>query len=108
MNTVGMRKCMFFVVLNMLLLLSLNPLQTGVRSGIRMAQMPLPEITKEDFLCAWTQLELVASAKEWNEGKRATVLPTLLRRKLVDIYIKLSGETRANLAKVKKALVRRD
>ena len=41
-----------FVVLNTLLYFSLNPLKIGVRSGIRMAQMdlPLPEITKEDFL----------------------------------------------------------
>ena len=72
-----------------------------------MAQMdlPLPEITKEDFLRAWTRFELVAAGKEWNEGKRATVLPTLLRRKLLDIYIELSEGTRANLVEVKKALM---
>ena len=59
-----------------------------------MAQMDLllPEITKEDFLRAWTRFELVATAKEWNAGKRATVLPTLLHGKLVDIYIELSKE----------------
>ena len=50
-------------------------------------------------------MNLVAAAKKWNEGKRATVLPTLLRGKLVDIYIELSEETRANLAEVKKALM---
>jgi len=45
-----------------------------------MAEMdlPLPEITKEDFLHVWTRFELVATAKEWNTAKRATVLPTLL------------------------------
>ena len=68
--------------------------------------LPLPEITKEDFLRAWTRFKLVAAAKEWNEGKRATVLPTLLRGKLVDIYIELSEGTRANLVEVKKALMR--
>ena len=85
----------------------MNPLQIGVRSGIRMAQMdlPLPEITKEDFLRAWTRFELVAAAKDWNAAKRATVLPTLLRGKLVDIYIELSEETRGDLAEVKKALM---
>ena len=72
-----------------------------------MAQMdlPLPEITKEDFLRAWTRFELVAAAKDWNAAKRATVLPTLLRGKLVDIYIELSEETRGDLAEVKKALM---
>ena len=36
-----------------------------------MAQMdlPLPEITMENFLHAWTRFELVAIAKEWNAGK---------------------------------------
>ena len=67
--------------------------------------LPLPEITKEDFLHAWTRFELVTTAKEWNAAKRATVLPTLLCGKLVDIYIKLSEEVRADLAEVKKALM---
>lgn len=72
-----------------------------------MAQMdlPLPEITKDDFLRAWTRFELVAAAKEWNVRKKATVLPTLLRGKLVDFYIELSEETRADLAELKKALM---
>ena len=72
-----------------------------------MAQMdlPLPEITMENFLRAWTRFELVAAAKEWNTGKRAIVLPTLLRGKLLDIYIELGEDTRANLAEVKKTLM---
>jgi len=48
---------------------------------------------------------LVTTAKEWNAAKRATVLPMLLCSKLVDIYIELSEEGRANLAEVKKALM---
>ena len=75
--------------------------------GLRMAQMdlPLPEITKEDFLRAWTRFELVAAAKEWNAAKQATVLPTLLRGKLVDIFIELDDDTRADLTALKKALM---
>ena len=72
-----------------------------------MAQMdlPLPEITKEDFLRVWTRFELVAAAKEWNAAKQATVLPTLLRGKLVDIFIELDDDTRADLTALKKALM---
>ena len=91
-----------FAILSTLCDSSLSPLQISVRSGIRMAQMdlPLPEIAKDDFLRAWTQFELVAAAKDWNMAKRATVLPTLLRGKFVDIYIELSKETRGNLVEV--------
>ena len=67
--------------------------------------LPLPEITKEDFLQAWTRFELVAAAKEWNTTKQATVLPTLLYGMLVDIYIELSDTIRADLAEVKKVLM---
>ena len=90
-----------------LIVLTRNLLQIGVRSGIGMAQMdlPLPEITKEDFLRAWTHFELVAAAKEWNAAKRATVLPTLLCGILVDIFIELSEETRADLQELKKTLM---
>ena len=44
-------------------------------------------------------------SKEWNAGKRAIVLPTLLRGKLLDIYIELGEDTRADLAEVKKILM---
>jgi len=66
--------------------------------------LPLLEIAKEDFLCVWTRFELVAAAKEWNAVKKVTVLLTLLHGKLVDIYIELSDETRADLGEVKKSL----
>ena len=63
--------------------------------------LPLPEITKEDFLRVWTQFELVTTAKDWNAAKRAMVLPTFLRGKLVNISIELSEETRDDLVEVK-------
>ena len=37
-----------------------------------------------------TQFELVAAVKDWNAAKRVTVLPTLFRGKLFNIYIELS------------------
>ena len=70
-------------------------------------ELPLPEVTVEDFLWAWKRFELVATAKEWNPEKRAKVLPTLLRGKLVDIYIDLDDGTKADLAEVKKALMKK-
>ena len=48
--------------------------------------IPLPELTVESFQRAWTRFELVAKAKEWDSAKQLTVLPTLLRGKLVDRY----------------------
>ena len=41
----------------------------------------------EDFLQVWKRFELVFTAKEWSPEKRAKVLPTLMRGKLVNIYI---------------------
>ena len=49
--------------------------------------LPLPEISTEEFHQAWTRFELVANAKEWNADKRKVVLPTLLRGKLVEYYM---------------------
>ena len=40
-------------------------------------EIPLPEITKKDFKHVWTRFELVARAKEWDEGKQLTVIQTL-------------------------------
>ena len=66
----------------------------------------LPEITVKDFKRAWTRFELIADAKDWNENKRKVILPTLLRGKLVDIYLTIDEETRGNLQHLKKALMR--
>ena len=60
-------------------------------------ELLLPEVTVEDFLRTWKRFELVATK----------VLPTLLRGKLVDIYINLDDGTKADLAEVKKALMKK-
>ena len=46
--------------------------------------------------CAW-----------WSPEKRAKVLLTLLQGKLVNIYIDLNNETKADLAEVNKALMKK-
>ena len=68
--------------------------------------LPLPEITMEDFHRAWTRFELVSTAKAWNAGKQKVILPTLLRGKLVDYYGECSEETRHyNLERLKSTLM---
>ena len=62
----------------------------------------LPEITVEDFQRSWIPFELVSQAKEWDEGKQKLILPSLLRGKLVDIYVSLDETTRGNLEQMKK------
>ena len=66
--------------------------------------LQLPELTTDDFHRAWTRFELVAAAKEWNEAKRLTIVPTLLRGKLIDYYTEFDDATKTNLAALKKAL----
>ena len=62
----------------------------------RELDLPLPELTssgrREDFERAWTRFELVAAAKEWDEEKQVTIIPTLLRGNLVDAYVELEDE----------------
>ena len=74
-----------------------------------MAQMklPLPELVVEDFTRGWTCFEFVATAKEWNEAKQFTVIPTLLRGKLIDYYVELDDTTKADLKLLKAALQER-
>ena len=67
--------------------------------------LPLLEITVDNFQCAWTHFELVATAKEWNDDKKKVILPTLLRGKLVDVYMTLNEETRGALPELKKTLM---
>ena len=66
--------------------------------------LQLPELTIDDFHRAWTRFELVAAAKEWSETKRLTIVPTLLRGKLIDYYTEFDDATKTNLATLKKAL----
>ena len=66
--------------------------------------IPLPEITVEEFQRSWTRIELVASAMGWDAAKQKLILPTLLRGKLVDIYMGLGDDTRGDLKLLKKPL----
>jgi len=68
--------------------------------------LPLPEITVEDFQRSWIRFELVAGTKEWDEAKRKLILPSLLQGKLVDIYVSLDESTRGNLEQLKTALMK--
>ena len=74
-----------------------------------MAQMelPLPELVIEDFTRSWIRFEFVATAKEWTEAKQLTVIPTLLRGKLIDYYVELDDATTADLKLLKAALQER-
>ena len=67
--------------------------------------LPLPEITGEEFHQAWTRFELVATAKEWNDDRKKLVLPALLRGKLVEYYVEADEDTRGNLANLKSFLM---
>ena len=49
--------------------------------------LPLPELMAEDFQRSWTRFEFVAASKEWTTNKQLTVIPTLLRGKLIDYYM---------------------
>ena len=71
-----------------------------------MAQLdlPLPEMTVEDFCHTWTRFEFVATAKEWNSNTQLAVIPTLLRGKLIDYYVKLDNDIKGDLALLKDAL----
>ena len=73
-------------------------------------ELPLPELTdttEEGFLHAWTRFELIAAAKEWDEEKQLKVLPTMLRGKLLETYMDLAGEEKADLVKLKDALLKK-
>lgn len=69
--------------------------------------IPLPEIGTEDFDRSWARFELVAKAKEWNDAKQLTIIPTLLRGRLLDYYLDLSEEEKSSMEALKKALVGR-
>ena len=67
--------------------------------------LPLPEITPEEFTRAWTRFELVAAAKQWSTERQAAILSILLRGKLVDHYVELDMTTRTDLKQLKTALM---
>ena len=72
-----------------------------------MAQLdlPLPEITVEDFARGWTRFELVSTAKEWEPEKQAKIVPTLLRGKLVEYYTELDSDTKKDLKLLKEGSI---
>ena len=67
-------------------------------------EIPLPEISAEDFSRAWTRFELVAAAKEWDTARKLVVLPTLLRGKLLDYYLDLGDDDKVDLKTLKTVL----
>ena len=50
-------------------------------------ELPLPEITTEDFERSWIRFNLVAAAKKWGEAKHLSIVPALLHGKLVEIFV---------------------
>ena len=67
--------------------------------------LPLPEISVENFSRAWTQFELVAAAKQWEDAKQVTILPTLLRGKLIDYYVELDTGQKGSVKSLRMALM---
>ncbi len=68
--------------------------------------IPLPELVAEDFSRGWMRFELVAKTKGWDEAKQLTILPTLLRGKLLDYYFDVDEETKGGLKQLKTALMK--
>lgn len=66
--------------------------------------LPLPELNGENFKRALIRFELVAKAKNWTTEKQLTILPMLLRGKLVDHFTEFDETTRGDLDKLKSAL----
>ena len=69
--------------------------------------IPLPEISVEEFHQAWTRFELAAVAKEWNAAKQLSVVPALLRGKLLDYYVQLEDSEKSSMKVLKVALMTR-
>ena len=67
--------------------------------------VPLPEITCEEFARAWTQFELVAATKEWSTERQVLIVPTLLPGKLVDHHVELDAAIKADLGQLKMVLM---
>ena len=67
-------------------------------------ELPFPEITTSDFTRAWSRFELVATEKEWDAAKQLSYLPTLLRGKLIDIYLELDDASKTDMKTLKAAL----
>ena len=66
--------------------------------------VPLPEISVENFERSWIRFLLVAEAKDWEEEKQLKVAPTLLKGKLFDCYLDLKVEEKGSMERLKKSL----
>ena len=67
-------------------------------------ELLLPELVTEDFKRGWTRFEFVATAKGWDAARQLAVIPTLLRGKLINYYVKLPDDTKSDLGCLKAAL----
>ena len=99
---------LFVILLNIVRTLTKRTLVTLV-SEVTMTHpdsLPLPEIhaVSGDFSRAWTRFELVTKAKEWDDGKQLSILPMLLRGKLIDYYIDLPEDIKGDLRKLRDTL----
>jgi len=66
-------------------------------STMAQLELPLPELLVEDLKRGWTRFEFVATPKEWNEAKQLTVIPILLRGKLIDNYAELEDKVKKDV-----------
>ena len=73
-------------------------------STMAQLELPLPELVAEDLKRGWTHFKFVATAKEWYVAKQLTVIPTLLRGKLIDYYVKLKDDIKSDVKLLKAAL----
>ena len=79
----------------------------GGSGGMAKSSIPLPEICVEDFEHSWTKFRLAVAANKWEKEKELTVLPALLRGKLVEYYVSLEDEKKADPETLRKALMDR-
>ena len=63
----------------------------------------LQEIITEDFERSWIYFNLVATDKKWDEAKKLSIV-LALRGKLVEIFVNLEDEEKANIKTLKRAL----
>lgn len=68
-------------------------------------ELPLPEIAGENFERSWSRFSLIATAKGWDEARQLVVIPTLLKGNLLDYYMDLGVDEKADVSTLKKSLM---
>ena len=53
----------------------------------------------------WMHFELVAAAKQWDKAEQLTILPTLLKERLLDYYMEMDTDQKSSLHMLKAALM---